>query len=177
MPTNVTGVPADEHQWEKVSLATENDRFKAKYDRYLQVSLAASLVIYLLIFLFSPVLEITPYRLREESIEVVDIPQTIDIPPPPQELPKPQVPIEAAPDAEVEEDDALGGAAPQRLAAGGIHEVDDEEALLVALGIEALIAPVGASSRERLEAGVFQGADGSNPPILTLEPRGKTCLR
>jgi TonB family protein len=90
--------------WEGVALGTENDRFKARYGRYLTVALLLSLVSWVNIFLFTPELEIEPYRLREEIIEVIDIPDIIDLPPPPQELPKPQVPIEAAPDEEVEDD-------------------------------------------------------------------------
>lgn len=93
-----------DQSWERVALGTENDRFKAKYSRYLTIALLISLVIWINVFLFTPELEIEPYRLKEESIEVVDIPDVIDIPPPPQELPKPQVPIEAAPDAEVDEE-------------------------------------------------------------------------
>ena len=109
--SDVTQAPGPE-QWEKVALATENDRFKAGYGNTLRATFLASFVIYLLIFLFSPVLEITPYRLKEETIEVVDIPQTVDIPPPPQELPKPQVPVEAAPDSEVEEDVEIADTLP-----------------------------------------------------------------
>jgi TonB family protein len=90
--------------WQGIALGTENDRFKAKYQQYVLVALLISLVVWLNIFLFTPELEIEAYRLREESIEVIDIPDVVDIPPPPQELPKPQVPIEAAPDAEVDED-------------------------------------------------------------------------
>lgn len=90
--------------WQRIALGTENDRFKAKYERYLTVALLISLVIWTNIFLFTPELEIEAYRLKEESIEVIDIPDVVDIPPPPQELPKPQVPIEAAPDAEVDEE-------------------------------------------------------------------------
>ena len=93
-----------QESWERVALGTENDRFKARYQRYLTVALLLSLLLWINVFLFTPELEIEPYRLKEESIEVVDIPDVIDIPPPPQELPKPQVPIEAAPDAEVDEE-------------------------------------------------------------------------
>ncbi|HKK70474.1 MAG TPA: hypothetical protein VKA86_04600, partial [Candidatus Krumholzibacteria bacterium] len=54
--------------WEHVGLATENDRFKARYGRYMRVATASSFIIYLLIFLFSPELEIEPYRLKEETV-------------------------------------------------------------------------------------------------------------
>ena len=76
--------------WERVALGTENDRFKSKYQQYLSVALLISLVVWINVFLFTPELEIEPYRLKEETIEVIDIPDVVDIPPPPQELPKPQ---------------------------------------------------------------------------------------
>lgn len=114
---SVTTPRTAQDAWKQVGLATENDRFKARYAVYLRWSTATAVAIYLLIFLFSPVLEIEPYRLKEETIQVVDIPQTIDIPPPPQELPKPQVPIEAAPDAEVEEDIDIAPSIPEDFSA------------------------------------------------------------
>jgi protein TonB len=82
----------------------ENQRFKARYGTYLRRATYVSVALWLLIFLFSPVYHPTPYRLREEKIEILDIPDAIDIPPPPKEIPRPQVPVEAAPDAEVEEE-------------------------------------------------------------------------
>jgi TonB family protein len=99
--------------WQRVALGTENDRFKAKYQQYFTVSLLISLVIWICVFLFTPELEIEPYKLKEESIEVIDIPDVVDIPPPPQELPKPQVPIEAAPDSEVEDDVEIAETMPE----------------------------------------------------------------
>lgn len=95
---------SDAASWRAAALATENARFKARYPVYMRWSLLVSFVIFALVFLFSPELVIDPYTLKEDTIEVIDIPDAIDIPPPPEELPKPQVPIEAAPDAEVEED-------------------------------------------------------------------------
>lgn len=111
--SNVTQAPGGKQQWEQIALATENDRFKARYGRTLQGAFLVSFVIYLLVFLFSPVLVIKPYTLPDETIEVVDIPTAVDIPPPPQELPKPQVPVEAAPDADVEEDIDIAETLPE----------------------------------------------------------------
>jgi TonB family protein len=91
----------------------ENQRFKARYGVYLRRSTYASLLIWLLIFLFSPVYKPTPYHLREDKIEILDIPDALDIPPPPKEIPRPQVPIEAAPDAEVNEDVDLAETLPE----------------------------------------------------------------
>ena len=90
----------------------ENQRFKSRYGLYVRRSTYASLLIWLLIFLFSPVYKPTPYTLREQKIEILDIPDAMDIPPPPKEIPRPQVPIEAAPDAEVDEDVELAETLP-----------------------------------------------------------------
>ena len=91
----------------------ENQRFKSRYGVYLRRSTYASLLIWLLIFLFSPVYKPTPYKLREDKIEILDIPDAIDIPPPPKEIPRPQVPIEAAPDAEVDQDVDIAETLPE----------------------------------------------------------------
>lgn len=99
--------------WQRIALSTANDRFKARYPIYIRWATATALAIYILVFLFSPDIKITPYRMQEEQIQVVDIPQNFDIPPPPQELPRPQVPIEAAPDAEVDEDVEIADTLPE----------------------------------------------------------------
>ena len=98
--------------WEQVALRTENDRFKASYAKYIRWATVGSILIWIGVFLFSPVVEITPYRLAEETVEVIDIPETLDIPPPPKELPRPQVPIEAAPDNEVDEEVEIADTLP-----------------------------------------------------------------
>ena len=100
-------------EWKRVALATENDRFKSRYGTYFRRALYATMVVCVLVFWFSPQIHVTPYRLPDEEIIVVDIPQNFDIPPPPQELPRPQVPIEAAPDAEVDEEIDIAETLPE----------------------------------------------------------------
>jgi protein TonB len=81
-----------------------NDEFKARYPRYLRRGAYVALFIILLLFLFSPKYVPSPYRLRTSTFEVVDMPDAVELPPPPEDVPKPQAPIEAAPDDEVGED-------------------------------------------------------------------------
>jgi protein TonB len=78
-----------------------NEQFKANYGRYLQRATYVALGIILLLFLFTPKYVPQPYRLRTSTFEVVDMPEAIDVPPPPEDVPRPQAPIEAAPDEEV----------------------------------------------------------------------------
>lgn len=81
-----------------------NDEFKAGYNRYLRRGAYIALFIVLLLFLFSPRYIPQPYRMRQTTIEAIDMPDAVELPPPPEDVPRPQAPIEAAPDDEVGED-------------------------------------------------------------------------
>lgn len=86
------------------TVATANDRFKAQYNMYMRRAAVAAVVLTVLFFLFSPKYKPNPYKLYEKPMEVVTIDEAVDIPPPPQDIPKPPVNIEAALDDDVEED-------------------------------------------------------------------------
>ncbi len=86
------------------TVATANDRFKAQYNKYMRRAAVAAVVLTILFFLFSPKYKPNPYKLYEKPMEVVTIDEAVDIPPPPQDIPKPPVNIEAALDDDVEED-------------------------------------------------------------------------
>ena len=58
-------------------------------------------------FIISPEIKFTPYKLRQEELEVVDLEdkqEAIDLPPPEIKQPEPPKVIEAAPDDEVTEE-------------------------------------------------------------------------
>jgi protein TonB len=84
---------------------TANTVFKARYQRYIRNSIIWAFVIHVLVFVLSPEFTFKPYKLREERFEVVEIPDNIEIPPPPQEIQQPQVDIQAAEDDEATEDE------------------------------------------------------------------------
>ena len=85
--------------------ATANLAFKQKYHKYLRNSVLWAIFIHINLFVFSPEFTFKPYKLREEKFEVVDVPDNIEIPPPPKEIAPPQVPVEAAADdADTEEE-------------------------------------------------------------------------
>lgn len=84
---------------------TANTRFKAKYNRYLRNALVWAIVLHIAAFVLSPEFTFKPYRLTEETFEVVDLPANIEIPPPPKEIALPQVPVEAAEGDDDTEDD------------------------------------------------------------------------
>lgn len=83
--------------------ATANVEFKAKYGKYIRWSLIGAVIVHAILFIFSPPFTFKPYQLREEKFEVIDLPENIEIPPPPQEVQMPTVPVEAASDEEADD--------------------------------------------------------------------------
>jgi protein TonB len=59
-------------------------------------SLVIATLILLALFLFFPPFEFKPYTTQAEAIEVVEIPDDYEIPPPPEDIPPPPVDIEVA---------------------------------------------------------------------------------
>jgi protein TonB len=86
-------------------VATANKNFKAKYPKYIRNALILAMVSHILLFVLSPPFTFKPYRLKEETFEVVEIPDNIEIPPPPKEIAMPKVPVEAADDEEADTED------------------------------------------------------------------------
>ena len=82
-----------------------NVEFKSRYGKYVRNALIAAVVIHFLVFFFSPPFTFKPYTLKEERFEVVELPQNIEIPPPPKEVALPQVPVEAAEGEEETDED------------------------------------------------------------------------
>ena len=75
---------------------TANTKFKAGYHKTLRNALLWAVLIHVVAFVLSPEFTFKPYKLKEETFEVVELPPQIDIPPPPKEIALPQVPVEAA---------------------------------------------------------------------------------
>ncbi len=82
-----------------------NDLFKAQYPKVMRWATLSAFVLMAVIFLFSPRYVPNPYRLYRTEMQVTDIQEQVEVPPPPEEVRRPQqVEIEAAPDEEVDED-------------------------------------------------------------------------
>lgn len=84
---------------------TANDQFKSQYMKVMRWSTLVAFFITVLVFLFSPKYVPNPYRIYSDELEVVDVEEEETFTPPEvQDIPKPQVAVEAAPDDEVDED-------------------------------------------------------------------------
>jgi protein TonB len=88
------------------ALLSANQEFKGNYGKYVRYSLLVAVLIHFCVFAFSPPFEFKPYKLKEETFEVIELPASIEIPPPPTEVALPQVPVEAA-EGEDESDEEI----------------------------------------------------------------------
>ncbi|MCK4539319.1 MAG: energy transducer TonB [Candidatus Krumholzibacteria bacterium] len=86
------------------TVAVANQDFKSGYAKYLRNSLYAALVIHFLVIYFSPPFEFKPYVLKEQEFIVIETAEDFEIPPPPQEVAQPAIPMEAAEGEEVDEE-------------------------------------------------------------------------
>ena len=82
-----------------------NKAFKASYPKYVRYALFGAVLFHVALFVLSPPFTFKPYKLKEETFMVVDVPDNIEIPPPPKEIAMPQVPVEAADDEEADTED------------------------------------------------------------------------
>ena len=89
----------------------ENSKFKAKYGRYFITGFFLSLGFHFVLIVYSPEFSLATIRKNEESFEVVDIPPEIVIPPPPAQVAKPAVPVEA--EEEPEEEITIADTTPE----------------------------------------------------------------
>jgi protein TonB len=87
---------------------TAEQQLKNAYPKMFRNGLLWALVIHAVAFLFAPEFAPEPYRLRERPVvEAIDIPDQFEIPPPPKEEVKPQVPTEIAPSDEASEEETI----------------------------------------------------------------------
>ena len=81
---------------------TENDRFKRSFGSWFWGSMIAATVMHFAIFQFWPTLTAEDVSFSTEDLEMIELPPEIEIPPPPQRIARPAVPVVAT--ADIEED-------------------------------------------------------------------------
>jgi len=87
---------------------TAEQQLKNAYPKMFRMAVLWALIIHALAFVFLPEIKPEPYRLRERpAVEAIDIPDQFEIPPPPKEEVKPQVPTEIAPSDEASEEETI----------------------------------------------------------------------
>ena len=84
-----------------------NFEFKQKYTRTLLITLLIAGLVHLIAVLVVPPIDIQPYTLDEEVLEAIEIPDEIVIPPPPEEVERPQLPTEMEISDDVSADETI----------------------------------------------------------------------
>jgi len=87
---------------------TAEQELKNSYPKALRVALIITLVGHLLVFVFGPEFRPSPYQLREKAqFEAVAIPDNFQVPPPPEEEAKPEIPTDIAPSDDASADETI----------------------------------------------------------------------
>jgi protein TonB len=81
---------------------TANDRFKRGFGDWFWYSVAGAALFHLMLFAFFPDLSAADVSRSVDSMEAIDIPDDIKIPPPPEQIARPATPVVSA--ADISED-------------------------------------------------------------------------
>lgn len=81
---------------------TANDRFKQSFGAWLWASVIVATVLHFGLFAFFPELSASDVSYGVNELETIELPPEVEIPPPPEQISRPAVPVVAA--AELEED-------------------------------------------------------------------------
>jgi len=73
--------------------ATANERFKARFNDWFWGSIAAAAVIHGLMFAFWPSMASSDVSFDAEQLEAIDLPPEVEIPPPPESISRPAMPV------------------------------------------------------------------------------------
>ena len=82
---------------------TANDRFKEKFGNWFWGSVAAAVLVHFLVFAFFPDMTAADSSFSTDELEAIDLPDDIEIPPPPQPIARPATPVISA-SADISED-------------------------------------------------------------------------
>jgi periplasmic protein TonB len=86
---------------------TANDRLKNSFNDWFWGSLAAAAVIHFLIIAFFPDMQAQDVAIRSTEIQQVEVMQEFEIPPPPEQIQRPSIPILST-DVNISEDITIG---------------------------------------------------------------------
>jgi periplasmic protein TonB len=77
---------------------TANDQFKRGFGDWFWYSIAMAAVFHLVLFAFWPEMTAADYMGRTDELVAIDIPDQIEIPPPPEQIARPATPVVSATD-------------------------------------------------------------------------------
>lgn len=72
---------------------TANERLKSSFNNYFWGAVTAAAVLHFAALAFWPTMTAADYGPRSSELEAIDLPPEVEIPPPPEEIPRPLVPV------------------------------------------------------------------------------------
>lgn len=82
--------------------ATANDNFKRSFSSWFWGSISAATVLHFVIFALLPAMQAPDVSVNSEAMDAIEIPEQIEIPPPPEAIARPAMPVIT--DAPIDED-------------------------------------------------------------------------
>jgi periplasmic protein TonB len=73
--------------------STANDRLKRSFGSWFWGALTIAAIVHFLFLAFWPNMELADYGMSTTEIQQIEIPPEVEIPPPPEEIPRPAVPV------------------------------------------------------------------------------------
>lgn len=139
---------------------TANDRFKGGFRLVFWLSVTIAALLHFLFLELFPALEARDYRRMAEAIPILELPQEIEIPPPPEKIARPALPVVAQ--TELEDDVTI---APTRIEDNPIVNAPPP---LPTTAIERgpTFTPYEVAPRLRNEAEIRRMLEREYPPLL-----------
>lgn len=94
--------PAQSTESTGASRFTANDRFKKSFGPWLWGGIVLATVLHFGLFMFFPELTASDVSFAVEELETIELPPEVEVPPPPEQIARPAVPVVA--ETELEED-------------------------------------------------------------------------
>ncbi len=98
MATEVADTPLAQY-----THTTANDRLKSSFNAWFYGSIAVAALLHFAVIAFWPDMEAADYGIVSGELEAIELPPEVEIPPPPEQIQRPQVPVLST-DISIEED-------------------------------------------------------------------------
>ncbi|MCA9755110.1 MAG: energy transducer TonB [Candidatus Eisenbacteria bacterium] len=152
---------------------SEHFRLRKAYNRIFVVGALLAIVVHVLMALFSPPYTPRPYQLRERSLAAVDIPDDIVIPPPPQEISRPELPQEAEISEEASEEETLAPTSFDPFAPPAVPDVGSGGEAEVFVAFDTPPEVVHQVAAEYPELARQAEAEGIVQVLITIDETGR----
>lgn len=154
-----------------VRRTTANYIFKQKFRKYFIVALLLAALIHFAFYALMPPYDPEPYTLREKRFEVVDVPPELIIPPPPQEIQRPEIPQELEISEEASEEEYIAPTSFNPMQPPVMTGGQDEEPTFLAFDQPPV--PIHTVAPKYPELARQAGVEGVVMVLVTIDESGR----